>query len=544
MRNLKYLFAFLYSFTLSCIYAQTYTATIGATIDLTGANATCATATTAASPNRVSVVVTGLSSSLSSTLALGKIVISLDNSCTGSSANLNLVKIFIKSPNGTCQQIYNGGLTTTATGTHVLSFVSGTSCANIPSTANSSGDPSVSGTAGIYSAYDGTSTVDLTSLFSGQDPNGTWSIYFSESTTSEPCLVSASLVFGNPTVSNQTANGDNCVSAVNWDGSPMCASTNTKTPSSNMPGWAGPGAATFGTFAGGATCAWNGNNDNDTWIKFTAQGTTVCINVSGLDQNTQSIVVTDPNTDGDNNACTGAGSGQYWTLASCPRTAPALYGSTAGTQNNQNHCFPAIPGKVYYLVVDGNGGAESPFFINGVLGTSFVLPLELNEFTYSCNFNNIKLNWSTLTEINNDYFTILGSSDGNEWFEIGIVDAEGNSLNLMNYSFQVPTQYSNLKYFKLAQTDFNGSKTYSSIIYTDCESYNQIDFFPNPFSDELNFKINSNEPVYYEITSVLGQILNSGFVNKENNRIYLSNLASDIYFIKINNSKTYKLIKQ
>ena len=247
MRNLKYLFAFLYSFTLSCIYAQTYTATIGATIDLTGANATCATATTAASPNRVSVVVTGLSSSLSSTLALGKIVISLDNSCTGSSANLNLVKIFIKSPNGTCQQIYNGGLTTTATGTHVLSFVSGTSCANIPSTANSSGDPSVSGTAGIYSAYDGTSTVDLTSLFSGQDPNGTWSIYFSESTTSEPCLVSASLVFGNPTVSNQTANGDNCVSAVNWDGSPMCASTNTKTPSSNMPGWAGPGAATFGT---------------------------------------------------------------------------------------------------------------------------------------------------------------------------------------------------------------------------------------------------------------------------------------------------------
>ena len=201
-------------------HGQTFSASIGSTIDLTGAVATCATATTATSPQRVSVVVSGLSN-LSSTNALGKIVITLDNSCTGSSANLNLVRIYIKSPTGTCQQVYNGGLSTTATGTHALSFVSGTSCSNIPSTANGSGDPGVSGTAGIYSAYDGTSTVDLTALFSGQNPNGTWSIYFQELTTSEPCLVNASLVFGNPATSDQTLNGDNCVSAINWNGSPM-----------------------------------------------------------------------------------------------------------------------------------------------------------------------------------------------------------------------------------------------------------------------------------------------------------------------------------
>jgi hypothetical protein len=38
--------------------------------------------------------------------------------------------------------------------------------------------------------------------------------------------------------------------------------------------------------------------------------------------------------------------------------------------------------------------------------------------------------------------------------------------------------------------------------------------------------------------------VNSGDVSKENSRISLENLASDIYFIKINNSKVHKIIKQ
>jgi hypothetical protein len=543
MKTLIYLPISLFCFLSFQLHGQTFSASIGSTIDLTGAVATCATATTATSPQRVSVVVSGLSN-LSSSNALGKIVITLDNSCTGSSANLNLVKIYIKSPTGTCQQVYNGGLSTSATGTHALSFVSGTSCSNIPSTANGSGDPSVSGTAGIYSAYDGSSTVDLTTLFSGQNPNGTWSIYFQESTTSEPCLVNASLVFGNPATSDQTLNGDNCVSAINWNGSPMCASTNTKTASSNLPGWAGPGASTFGTFAGGVTCAWNGSNDNDTWIKFTAQSSTVCINISGLDQNTQSIVVTDPNTDGDNNACTGAGAGQYWSLASCPRNSPAIYGTTAGTDDNQNHCFTAMPGQTYYLVVDGNGGAESPFFVNGVLGTTFVLPINLINFDFSCQNNQLKLNWTTATETNNSHFTILGSSDAIEWLEAGNVVGSGNSLTLINYNYDIPVEFSSLKYFKLAQTDYDGTITYSGVISPDCEKYNQIEFAPNPFDNEIKFNINSDRIVNYEIVTVLGQIVNSGVVSKINHRIELSNLASDIYFLKIDNSKSYKIIKQ
>lgn len=531
------LFTYCYS-----LKSQSFSTSLPGTVDLTGANATCATATTASSPNRFSINVSGITSSLTSTMALGKIVITLDNSCTGSSANLNLLSIFLRSPNGTCVRIYAGGLTNSASGIHVLSFVSNTSCANIPSTANSSGNSDASGNGGIYVAYDGASTVNLTTLFSGQNPNGTWSIFFAESTVSEPCLVSASLVFGNPTVTDQTSAGDNCTNAVNWDGSPTCASTNTKTPSSNMPGWAGPGASTFGTFAGGATCAWNGNNDNDTWIRFTAQSNTVCVNVSSLDQNTQSIVVTDSNIDGDNNPCTGSGGGQYWELVSCPR--PSIYGSTAGSNANQNHCFIATPGQTYYLVVDGNGGAESPFFINGLLGTQIVLPIALLDFDFKCDKRNLHLNWSTQSELNNDYYTVMASTDGNEWVEVTKIIGAGNSNELRNYQYTLPSSLSDYVYYKLKQTDTDGKYTYSKIIYANCSEADVIDFFPNPFEDVLSFKLNHRDEAVVDVYDNLGQIVYTNKITESQTQVDLCQLASGVYYLKVNQNKSYKIIKK
>ena len=201
-------------------------------------------------------------------------------------------------------------------------------------------------------------------------------IIFSETTSSEPCLVAASLTFGNPVVSDQTANGDNCSAPIVWTGGPICASTSGKTGSTQMPGSPVVGGTAFGTI-GGITCDWNGANNNDVWIKFTPTSANVCISISGLDFNLQSIVVTDSNADGDNNPCTGnsyaAGSNDpNWTVMSCPR--PNLYTTTSGTQLNQQHCFTAVVGQMYYLVVDGNGGAESPFYISGVSGLPAVEP--------------------------------------------------------------------------------------------------------------------------------------------------------------------------
>jgi hypothetical protein len=172
------------------------------------------------------------------------------------------------------------------------------------------------------------------------------------------------------------------------------------------------------------------------------------------------------------------------------------------------------------------------------------LPIELTSFDYSCSNEALKLNWSTASETNNDYFVVLGSNDALEWTEVAKIAGANNSNNKLNYNFNIPKHYSNLNYYKLKQVDFDNSYSYSNILYLDCQSKSKIEIFPNPFTDELNLKVHSNELIQYQISTVLNQVISAGHVNSESSTIKLLDLPSGIYFIKINGTNSYKIIKQ
>jgi hypothetical protein len=390
------------------------------------------------------------------------------------------------------------------------------------------------------------------STFSGQTADGNWVFTMCEQDNDAGNIAfnSIELVFGKKIqvndVTGSSAN-DNC-SAASCIGADAIVTIGTNN------GYSG----TDGNFSGTTTdgCAWNGANNNSAWFYFVASTTTAKITLSGITagfggDETQPIVFA---------RAGGCSSGAFTVpTGGCPNDETYNNAAYVGAQSAGNPYFNGISAnaefnlsgltvdQTYYLYVDGNGGASSTFYIeipNGCKTCNTLLPIELVNFNYACNNEQIKLNWTTATETNNSHFTILGSLDAIEWKEVGNVTGAGNSLNTINYHYAVPNEFSNLKYFKLAQTDYDGKITYSRILFSDCETSNKVEFFPNPFNNELNFKINSNELVSYEITTVLGQIVNTGTVSKENNRVILENLASDIYFIKINNSKVYKIIKQ
>ncbi len=444
---------------------------LGSGVSLNNANGSCA-APGASAPSSFDVMVSGVGI-LSSTNALTNFIIGFTE-CDGDyGLAANDCSIRIMSPAGTCVGIYNGGLTTSfINGETEFILTSGNSCVNIPNTTNlpveSAPGLDQNGSSGTFAASWSGVTVDFMSTFLGENADGTWRIIFSNTSTDDPCVDNLKLQFGDPTVDDQTGSGNNCINPIVWDGGPICTTTNSMSSSTQMPGWAGPGASTFGTFAGGASCNWNGANNNDVWVSFVAQETDICINISGLENNLQSVVVSDPNTDGDNNPCTGAGGGQYWTLESCPNSG--IYSGTSGTDDNQNHCFTATIGQTYYLVVDGNGGAESPFFISGISGTTFNLPVELANFEVACEDATPILVWQTASEYNNDYFSIQHTIDGYNYTTIGTVDGAGTTSAAQNYRFAItnPAYFSG--YYRLKQIDFDGKFDYSPLRFSNCNN--------------------------------------------------------------------------
>lgn len=117
--------------------------------------------------------------------------------------------------------------------------------------------------------------------------------------------------------------------------------------------------------------------------------------------------------------------------------------------------------------------------LTGSLGP--FLPVEFLEFKVS-NINNeiARLNWTTATEINNDFFTIQRSSDGLNFEDLGVIEGAGNSNNIIQYEFDDTEPLMGIAYYRIKQTDFDGNMDYSSIESIVFNKMNEIILYPNP----------------------------------------------------------------
>lgn len=92
------------------------------------------------------------------------------------------------------------------------------------------------------------------------------------------------------------------------------------------------------------------------------------------------------------------------------------------------------------------------------------LPIELLGFeTNARNNGEVLLSWITLTETDNDYFTIERSANGLDWNEIQQIKGAGNSKEILYYRYIDPYPLPGISYYRLKQTDLDGSFSYSKI---------------------------------------------------------------------------------
>jgi hypothetical protein len=114
------------------------------------------------------------------------------------------------------------------------------------------------------------------------------------------------------------------------------------------------------------------------------------------------------------------------------------------------------------------------------------LPIDLVDFKAELRANRTALcEWSTLSETNNDYFTIERSSGNMEYTDIGMVDGAGNSLSELNYNFIDQQPLEGWNYYRLRQTDYSGESSLSEVrpVFVNAESSYSVSLFPNPVAD-------------------------------------------------------------
>lgn len=151
--------------------------------------------------------------------------------------------------------------------------------------------------------------------------------------------------------------------------------------------------------------------------------------------------------------------------------------------------------KVIFASYNFNNNADDGYYTIGTMNNALSpLPIELLSFDAIMNDKHVDITWATATEINNDYYTIEKSKDGINFETSSIVDAAGNSVSLINYKDVDTNPFEGISYYRLKQTDFNGTFSYSKIVSVNYTLSNDgISVFPNPTDGEININIKDLE---------------------------------------------------
>ncbi len=256
---------------------------------------------------------------------------------------------------------------------------------------------------------------------------------------------------------------------------------------------------------------------------------------------------------------------EFWTVSTTGISAGVFriqYGGTGlGTVTNVAHLHSCLVNSVVATHVTGSGTNTNPrverstmtftelnnnFYV-GSDNAASPLPIELTEFSATLTSNGVNLKWVTSSELNNDYFTIERSPDG-EFFEfVSTVKGQGTSHVASTYTLVDEAPLAGISYYRLKQTDFDRKSSYSEPRMIDnSQGLPQLKLYPNPVENgQLHLELSAlpdHGEVAVSVATLQGVNVYQAYFKSEykgtlHNLITLNTLPSGIYVVVVVNSK-------
>jgi hypothetical protein len=214
---------------------------------------------------------------------------------------------------------------------------------------------------------------------------------------------------------------------------------------------------------------------------------------------------------------------------------------TSGTSYNFSTCLPACNSLVLRISLQTWAGGEKYQIDNVTVScSSCALPIELVSFDAKANNGIVELDWMTSMEVNNSYFTVERSESGYYFEPISIVKGAGNSNGLKSYKdYDLKPLDADIVYYRLKQTDFDGTYTYSKMVAVGKMnlSANEFSILPNP-SESGVFTISgkqddADESSTVEILDYTGRVISESTLPTNSSTIDLSTYSRGLYIVRI-----------
>ena len=228
-------------------------------------------------------------------------------------------------------------------------------------------------------------------------------------------------------------------------------------------------------------------------------------------------------------ACTGGQQG-LWTSATLSFPATADDNSTVQFAFNWSNNG------------DGFGTDPSVAIDDITLTNATVLAIDLTQFEGHSRDNINTLEWSTLSELNSDYFDIEHSINGENFLSIGKITSHHNSSEQNNYFFSHETE-SEINYYRLKNVDFDGKFSFTRTIVIENELNGILLSHSETGYSVIGLKDTDGEINLYDLS---GKVVSPPVqFQKEEHEVPLkvNDLSSGIYVVVIYSSEGTKKFK-
>lgn len=223
------------------------------------------------------------------------------------------------------------------------------------------------------------------------------------------------------------------------------------------------------------------------------------------------------------------------------------YSTAAIEQVNVNG---VTPGQVYVLLVTNYANTVQTINVTNGGGTATtncaIVPLPVGYSSWSAvQMSGVNhLNWTTETEVNNDYFLVERSENGTTWEIISGIEGQGTTSENTDYSYVDQRPFEIGTYYRIKQVDTDGKFNYSNALYVKTIHEDVLEIYPNPSSTgKFNLTIAPQDVNSVEITDTYGRKVEDIILEKSNQlSVSLNQSHHGLYVVQVhtNDGKTIR----
>ncbi len=188
------------------------------------------------------------------------------------------------------------------------------------------------------------------------------------------------------------------------------------------------------------------------------------------------------------------------------------------------------------------------FFTLGSTDGNNNLPIDLISFDGECIDNKTHIEFVVASQVNNEYFTIERSKNLFDWNEIGHIPGGGTNNEEITYNFTDLSPISGDNYYKLSQTDIDGTTKSFNPIVVNCDSrVDNYNVFPNPttniISIEFELEYYQGESIELLVRDLKGTIIKSVPLNLDRGynffNVNLNDVPKGMYLLQYKGTKNH-----